>query len=77
VPLRERSQRGINLAGPQILSHGLPRRIGQDLYQRLMTASWPPVFASFAAFLLSFNLAFTALYGLQGAGIANLNPPGY
>jgi hypothetical protein len=55
----------INLAGPQSLNHGPPRRIGQDLYQLPMTVSWPSVLASFAAFFLSFNLAFAALYRLH------------
>jgi len=56
-----------HLRGTSDTQPGLPRRIGQDLYQQLMTASWPPEFASFAAFFLSFNLAFAALYGLHRA----------
>ena len=49
----------------------------QDLYHLFMTASWPALFASFAALFVLFNLAFASLYELQPAGIADLNPPGY
>jgi inward rectifier potassium channel len=51
--------------------------VWQDLYHLFMTASWPALFASFAAFFVLFNLAFASLYELQPAGIANPNPPGY
>jgi len=56
---------------------GLPRRPWQDLYHLFMTVSWPVLFASFAALFVFFNLLFAALYSVQPAGIANLNPQGY
>jgi inward rectifier potassium channel len=78
VPSHPRhARRGLNLAGRQFISIGLPRRIWQDLYHSYMTASWPMVFGSFAAFFVMFNLAFAAIYSLQPGSIANLNPSGY
>jgi inward rectifier potassium channel len=60
-----------------VISHGLPRRVWQDLYHWFMTVSWPVVFGGFAAFFFVFNLLFAAIYSLQPGDIANLNPPGY
>lgn len=71
------TERRLSLGGRQIVTHGLRRRVWQDLYHLFMTASWPALFGSFAGFFLLFNLAFATLYGLQPSGIANLNPPGY
>jgi inward rectifier potassium channel len=65
------------LGDRQIVTHGLPRRLRQDLYHLFMTASWPALFASFACLFVLFNVCFATLYSLQPAGIANLNPPGY
>ena len=59
------------------MSSGLPRRVWQDLYHSFMTASWPTVFVSFAAFFVVFNLLFAGFYALQQDDIANLNPPNY
>jgi inward rectifier potassium channel len=67
----------LTLGERQIVTHGLPRRLWQDLYHLFMTASWPALFASFACLFVLFNLTFATLYRLQPAGIANLNPPGY
>ncbi|HEX5207488.1 MAG TPA: ion channel [Steroidobacteraceae bacterium] len=60
-----------------VLTYGLPRRPWQDLYHLFMTVSWPTLFASYAGFFALFNLIFAALYQLQPADIANLNPGGY
>jgi inward rectifier potassium channel len=77
VLFRQHSDRRLSLAGRQIVTHGLPRRIWQDLYHLLMTARWPALFATFACLFVLFNLAFAVLYSLQPSGVANLNPPGY
>ncbi len=77
MPFHQNTDRRLTLAGRQIITHGLPRRIWQDLYHLFMTVSWPALFGSFAVFFLLFNLAFATVYSLQPAGIANLNPPGY
>lgn len=77
MPFHQQTDRRLTIAGRQIFTHGLPRRIWQDLYHLFMTASWPALFGSFATFFLLLNLAFAALYSVQPPGIANLNPPGY
>jgi inward rectifier potassium channel len=78
VPTNHRhSRRVLSFSGRQFITHGLRRRIWQDLYPLFMTVSWPRVFASFAAFFFVFNLLFAAVYSLQADDIANLNPPGY
>jgi inward rectifier potassium channel len=69
--------RRLTLGGRPIITQGLPRRIWQDLYHLFMTASWPALFGTFAGFFVVLNLSFAALYSLQPAGVANLNPPGY
>jgi inward rectifier potassium channel len=71
------SDRHLTLAGRQIVTHGLPRRIWQDLYHLFMTVTWPVLFATFAGFFLLFNLAFALVFSLQPGDIANVNPPGY
>jgi inward rectifier potassium channel len=77
VIFRQHSDRQLRLAGRLVITHGLPRRLWQDLYHLFMTARWPALFASFAVFFLLFNLAFATVYSLQPSGVANLDPPGY
>jgi inward rectifier potassium channel len=78
VPAENRyTRRARNVSGRIFLTHGLRRRIWQDLYHLFMTVSWPRIFASFAAFFFAFNLLFAAVYWLQADDIANLDPPGY
>jgi inward rectifier potassium channel len=75
---RQHSTRGISgISGRQFVTHGLQRRLWQDLYHLFMTVSWPRIFGTFAGFFFVFNLLFAALYSLQPAAIADLNPPGY
>jgi inward rectifier potassium channel len=64
-------------SGRQFITHGMQRRLWQDLYHLFMTVSWPIIFASFAGFFFVFNLLFAAAYSLQVNDIANLNPAGY
>jgi inward rectifier potassium channel len=71
------SRRTRGVSGRPFVTHGLRRRVWQDLYHLFMTASWPSIFASFAGFFVAFNLLFAAVYSLQPDDIANLNPPGY
>jgi inward rectifier potassium channel len=70
-------RRTSSLSGRQFVTHGLRRRIWQDLFHLFMTVSWPIIFASFAGFFFVFNLLFAAAYSLQPGDIANLNPAGY
>jgi inward rectifier potassium channel len=74
---RQITDRRLTLAGRQIITRGLPRRIWHDLYHRFMTVTWPVLFATFAGFFLLFNLAFALVFSLQPGDIANVNPPGY
>jgi inward rectifier potassium channel len=59
------------------ITHGLPRRLWQDLYHLAMTIGWPRLFATFAVFFVSVNLLFAGVYSLQPGGVANVDPPGY
>jgi inward rectifier potassium channel len=75
--MNRHSRRLSSASGRQIITHGLRRRIWQDLYHLFMTVGWPVIFASFAGFFFVFNLLFAAVYSLQPDDIANLNPSGY
>jgi inward rectifier potassium channel len=74
---RQPTDRRLTLAGRQIITRGLPRRIWHDLYHLFMTVTWPVLFTAFAGFFLLFNLIFALVYSLQAGDIANVNPPGY
>jgi len=65
------------LAGRQVITHGLPRGIWQDLYHLFMTVSWPALFAGFATFFLLFNLLFAGIYRLHAESVTHVDPPGY
>jgi inward rectifier potassium channel len=65
------------LSGRLFLTHGLRRRLWQDLYHLFMTVGLPGLIASFAAYFFVFNLLFAAVYSLQPDDLANLNPAGY
>ena len=60
-----------------VVTHGLRRRVWQDLFHYFMTVSWPRLFSTFALASLLFNLGFALLYRLQPGCLANLNPPGF
>lgn len=77
MAVQRNTDRRLSISGRPIITHGLPRRIWQDLYHLFMTATWPALFGTFAGFFVFLNLAFAALYSLQAQGVANLNPPGY
>jgi inward rectifier potassium channel len=61
----------------EILAEGIQRVVFQDLFHHFMTVSWPRLFATFAAFFLSFDTLFGFAYFLVPGSIANLNPPGF
>jgi len=77
MSFHQATDRHLTLAGRQIITRGLPRRIWHDLYHLFMTVTWPVLFATFAGFFLLFNLAFALVFSLQPGDIANVNPPGY
>ena len=72
-----RAPRRIVMGGRTILTHGLPRKIWQDLFHYLMTVSWPWLFTSFALSFTAVNVVFAALYDLAPGSVANLNPAGF
>jgi inward rectifier potassium channel len=67
----------VRFGNTEVLSHGLPRVLWQDLYHLAMTVRWPVLFAGFGLFFVSFNLAFALFYYFAPDSIANVNPPGY
>jgi inward rectifier potassium channel len=69
--------RHVKIGQREIVTHGLPRRVFQDLYHYFMTVSWAQLFATIAAFFLAFDVLFGCLYDLVPGCIANLNPPGF
>ncbi len=69
--------RRVKLGGREIFTEGLSRAIFHDLFHYFMTASWPQVFGTLAAFFLGFDVLFGFLYHLEPGCIANLNPPGF
>jgi len=67
----------VQLGRTEVLTHGLPRKIWQDLYHLTMTVRWPVLFGGFGLCFVAFNLAFALLYYAAPDSIANINPPGY
>jgi inward rectifier potassium channel len=65
------------VSGRQIITHGLPRRIWQDLYHFCMTVSGLKLFAALVGVFVLFNLLYAALYALQTGDVTNVDPPGY
>jgi inward rectifier potassium channel len=77
VTPQARSSRRLNVSGRQIITHGLPRRIWQDLYHFCMTVSGKKLAAAVVSLFLLFNLAYAALYALQPDDVTNVSPIGY
>ncbi len=67
----------MQLGRTEVLSHGLPRKVWQDLYHLTMTVPWPVLFLGFGLCFVAFNLAFALLYFAAPDSVANVNPPGY
>jgi inward rectifier potassium channel len=74
---RHHAARRVTLATREVYSHGLPRPVWGDLYHFAMTVSWASLIAALAAFFISVNLVFAALYAAVPGCIANLSPPDY
>jgi inward rectifier potassium channel len=67
----------INIAGRPFVSHGLSRRIWDDIYHRALTIRWPVFFGLAAAAFLLLNTFFAGLYQLGTQPIANQYPHGF
>jgi inward rectifier potassium channel len=70
-------RRTVTLGTRRVITEGIVTPIFHDLFHHFMTVSWPRLFATLAAFFLSFDLLFGFLYSLVPGCIANLNPPGF
>jgi len=77
TPTGQQRSRRIQIGDREVLTHGLQRRVWQDLYHYFMTVSWPHLFATFAAAFFGFNLLFAGLYYLKPGCIAHLDPKGF
>jgi inward rectifier potassium channel len=73
----KKNPRRVIIDDREILTHGLPHSIWQNLYHYCMTASWPRFFASMASLFLLLNFFFAGLYRLGENPIANLLPQNY
>ena len=71
---RQPHQRRINMNGRDVVTHGLPTHIWQDIYFYAMTWSWPAFFAAFIVFFITLNLLFACLFMLGDKAIGNLAP---
>jgi inward rectifier potassium channel len=74
---RDAAPRRVRIGRYDFLIQGLSRNVMRDLFHHFMTIGWPRLFATLAAFFLSFDLLFGLLYHLAPGCIANLNPPGF
>jgi len=73
---RQHSRRLV-LSSRTIVTHGLQRKVFQDLYHSFMTISWPELIGWLAAYFFAFNLLFAFIFFLVPGCITNLNPPGF
>ena len=69
--------RRVKVGQREILTEGFRRVVFQDLFHYFMTITWPQLFATFAAFFLTFDALFGCAYYFVPGCIANLNPPGF
>ncbi len=67
----------VRIGDRDVITHGLERKVWQDLYHYCMTVPWPRLFGSFAGSFLFFNLCFSLLYYAVPGCVANLNPEGF
>jgi inward rectifier potassium channel len=74
-PVRRRL---VKLGAREVITEGgIATPLFHDLFHHFMTVGWPRLFATLAAFFISFDLLFGFLYHLVPGCIANLNPPGF
>lgn len=72
APRRPRPVRFLDNRGrPALLGLNLPRATWRDLYQRMLSASWPVFFGWATAYYLLVHVVFAALYSLEEGSIAN------
>jgi len=67
----------VNVGGRPFISHGLSRRIWDDIYHRALTVSWPVFFGLVGAAFLLLNTVFAGIYELGTQPIANQFPRGF
>jgi len=74
---RRGATRRIVFPSRTVITHGMRRKVLQDLYHYFMTVSWPTLIGALAAYFFAFNLFFALLYFLAPGSIANLSPSGF
>jgi inward rectifier potassium channel len=77
APRKPIGVRRIKIGSREVMTQGLPSQALRDPYHYFMTVSWPRLFATIAAFFLSFDVLFGLLYYAVPGCIANLNPAGF
>ena len=74
---KKNSPRRVIIDDREVMTHGLPFSVWQNLYHYCMTASWPLFFVSMATLFLLLNLFFATLYQICDQPIANLQPQNF
>ncbi|WP_266172102.1 ion channel [Dyella subtropica] len=69
--------RTMEIGGRLFVSHGLSRRIWDDIYHYALTIRWPVFFGLAATAFLFLNACFALLYQLGDKAIANQFPKGF
>jgi inward rectifier potassium channel len=69
--------RVVQVGNRQFVSHGLSRRVWDDIYHRTLIMRWPTFFALAGAGFLLLNGVFASLYMLGHQAIANQYPHGF
>jgi len=77
LSMNTKNPRRVIIDDREILTHGLPFSVWQNLYHYCMTASWPLFFSAIASLFLLLNFIFAGIYALGDQPIANLLPAGY
>jgi inward rectifier potassium channel len=72
--LFQQGPRTVSIGGRPFISHGLTRRIWDDIYHFALTIRWPSFFALAAAIFVLLNVVFGSLYQLGDKPIANQYP---
>lgn len=72
--LFQQGPRTVNIGGRPFVSHGLTRRIWDDIYHFALTIRWPSFFGLAATIFVLLNVLFGTLYQLGDKPIANQFP---
>jgi inward rectifier potassium channel len=75
--LFQQGPRTVSIGGRPFISHGLTRRIWDDIYHFALTIRWPSFFALAAAIFVLLNVLFGTLYQLGDKPIANQYPDNF